>query len=160
MMRIGELAKETGERVRTLRYWEDDGLLEASRTDGGYRVFPVSMIGRVGLLRRAQALGLTLGDIREVLKARALGQQPCAYVRERLEQHLAQVRDRLRQLRVLEVELEERLSWAEAHPEPKCDAGCVYLTDAHAGGPKPHLFAVHVGDAGDDEVEVPSASSI
>lgn len=137
-MRIGELADATGERVRTLRYWEDQGLLEAQRTEGGYREFPDAMVERVGFLRQAQALGLTLDGIREVLAVRAGGRQPCGHVRERMQEHLASVRERLRQLRALEEELEERLMWAEAHPEPECDAGCVYLTDATA--------AVSVGD--------------
>ena len=39
MMRIGELALATGESVRTLRYWADAGLLDAARTESGYRAF-------------------------------------------------------------------------------------------------------------------------
>ena len=131
-MRIGELADATGEPVRTLRYWEDEGLLEAQRTEGGYRAFPHAMVERVGFLRQAQALGLTLDEIREVLVVRAGGGQPCWHVRERLQEHLASVRERLRQLVALEEELEGRLLWAEVHPEPECDAGCVYLTYAAA----------------------------
>lgn len=131
-MRIGELADATGEPVRTLRYWEDEGLLEAQRTEGGYRVFPHAMVERAGFLRQAQALGLTLDEIRGILAVRAGGGQPCRHVRERLQEHLASVRERLRQLVALEEELEERLLWAEVHPEPECDAGCVYLTYAAA----------------------------
>jgi DNA-binding transcriptional MerR regulator len=137
MTRIGQLADATQERVRTLRYWEDGGLLEAQRTDGGYRLFPDTMVERVRFLRMAQALGLSLDEIREVLVARVAGRQPCERVRERLREHRASVRKRVRQLRALEEELEQRLVWAEAHPEPVCDAGCVYLTDAAADGSKP-----------------------
>jgi MerR family copper efflux transcriptional regulator len=133
MMRIGELASTTGESVRTLRYWEDEGLLEADRTDSGYRVFRPAMIDRVAFLRRAQALGLTLQEIRSILSLRKEGLQPCGHVRDRLREHLVSVRERLQQLRALEEELEGRLAWANAHPEPDCDDGCVYLTNTAAG---------------------------
>lgn len=133
-MRIGQLADATKERVRTLRYWQDEGPLEAQRTDGGYRVFPDTMVERVRFLRQVQALGLSLDGIREVLAVCTVGLQPCKYVRERLRKHLPSVRERVRQLRALEDELEERLVWAKAHLEPVCDAGCVDLTDAATDG--------------------------
>lgn len=129
-MRIGELARETGESVRTLRYWEGEGLLTAERSDSGYRLFPEGMIDRVSFLREAQALGLGLREIRGLLELRDDGVQPCEHARDRLREHLDDVRTRLRDLRALERELEERLAWAEANPEPECDDGCVYLTTA------------------------------
>ncbi|MEX2535606.1 MAG: MerR family transcriptional regulator [Trueperaceae bacterium] len=134
-MRIGELASTTGESVRTLRYWQDEGLLEADRTASGYRVFQPAMIDRVVFLRGAQALGLTLREIRGILSLRREGLQPCEHVRERLREHLSSVRERLQQLQALEEELEGRLAWANAHTEPNCHDGCVYLTDAAAGAP-------------------------
>lgn len=128
MLRIGELARETGERVRTLRYGEGEGLLTAERSDGGYRLFPEGMIGRVSFLREAQALGLGLREIRDLLALRDDGVQPCEHARGRLRTHLADVQQRLRDLHALERVLQERLAWAEANPEPECDDGCVYLT--------------------------------
>ena len=128
MLRLGELARATGERVRTLRYWEGEGLLTAERSDGGYRLFPEAMIARVSFLREAQALGLGLREIRDLLALRDDGVQPCEHARARLRTHLADVQKRLRDLHALEQELEERLAWAEANPEPECDDGCVYLT--------------------------------
>lgn len=127
-MRIGELATATGETVKTLRYWQDEGLLEAQRSANGYRAFAPAMIDRVRFLRGAQALGLTLHEIREVLHLRQEGVRPCEHVRHRLRTHLATVRERLGQLHVLEHDLERRLAWADAHPEIECDDGCVYLT--------------------------------
>lgn len=126
-MRIGELASATGESVRTLRYWEDEGLLEARRSDSGYREFAEEMIDRAAFLRGAQALGLTLEEIRSVTKLREEGLQPCDHVREGLRRHLVSVRERIRRLRELEEDLSDRLAWADAHPDPECDDGCVYL---------------------------------
>ncbi len=127
-MRIGQLARETSESVRTLRYWEGEGLLTAKRSDSGYRLFPEGMIERVSFLREAQALGLGLREIRDLLELRDDGVQPCEHARDRLREHLEDVGKRLRDLRALERELQERLVWAEANPEPECDDGCVYLS--------------------------------
>lgn len=127
MMRIGELAQATGENVRTLRYWTDEGLLDAERSESGYRTFHPGAVDRVAFLRQAQALGLTLAEIRDVLELRREGERPCTHVRQRLKEHLMSVRERIDRLRVLEQNLEARLDWARAEPEPECEEGCVYL---------------------------------
>lgn len=133
-MRIGMLARATGERVRTLRYWADEGLLATERTPSGYREFPEAMVERVAFLRGAQALGLTLQEIRGVLELRRDGVPPCAHVRRQLRAHLDSVRARLRRLQALEAELAARLAWAQAHPEPECEEACVYLSRALGSG--------------------------
>ncbi|MEX2541439.1 MAG: MerR family transcriptional regulator [Trueperaceae bacterium] len=127
MMRIGELAAATGETVKTLRFWESQGLLEAERSETGYRYFRERMAERSRFIRQAQALGFTLNEIHGILELRDEGLQPCDDVRSRLRAHLAGIRDRLRELQALERELESRLRWAEADAEPLCEDGCVYL---------------------------------
>ncbi len=137
-MRIGELAAATGERVKTLRFWHDEGILEAERGEAGYRAFGPAMVERVAFVRRAQGLGFTLAEVREVLRLRDEGRPPCAHVRARLEHHLAAVRQRLRELRALERELAARVERARADPAPPCDEGCVYVDAPPAtsgGGP-------------------------
>lgn len=126
-MRIGALARATKEPVKTLRYWADAGLLEVHRTASGYREFPAAMVERVAFVRDAQALGLSLAEIRGVLELRREGVKPCAHVKQQLYDHLSAVRARLRHLRALEHELEARLAWAHANPEPECEKACVYL---------------------------------
>lgn len=132
MMRIGELVRATGESVRTLRYWADAGLLDAARTESGYRAFDEDTAERVAFLRQAQALGLTLAEIRGVLELRREGVRPCAHVRQRLEAHLGAVRERIEALRALEDNLAARVEWARAEPAPECNEGCVYLTEGAA----------------------------
>lgn len=128
-MRIGEFARTTNETVKTIRYWENQDLLEADRSESGYRHFPERMTERVHFIRNAQALGFTLEEIREILGLRREGAQPCDEVREALTTHLETVRSRIRELRNLEADLHERLAWAKRHPEPVCDEaeGCVYV---------------------------------
>lgn len=131
-MRIGELARATGESVKTLRYWEERALLDAERSESGYRHFLDTMIDRVGFIRQAQALGFTLGEIREIVALHSEGVRPCDEVRDALEAHLESVRTRIASLRSLERELSRRLTWAERHPDVDCDDGCVYLSSQPA----------------------------
>lgn len=136
MTTIGQLARRTRESVKTLRYWTDLGLLAAERGANGYRYYGAGAAERVGFIRGAQALGLTLREIRDVLGAREHEHPPCQEAREVLVRHLRDVRERLAQWARLEAELAERLAWAEAHPRPACEGeGCVYLADPSAACP-------------------------
>lgn len=99
-MRIGELAQATGTTTKTLRFYEESGLLPpAERMTSGYRDYTDDAVGRVGFIRRGQAAGLTLAQIRQILKIREHGQAPCSHVREMLAQRLrdldAQIAERL-----------------------------------------------------------------
>jgi DNA-binding transcriptional MerR regulator len=127
---IGQLASRTGESVKTLRYWTDFGLLATERGENGYRYYQPGMAERAAFIRSAQALGFTLAEIGEILSLRETGLQPCTEVREQLAAHLDGVKRRIAVLRNLEGELEARLQWAAAHPDPQCERdGCVYLVD-------------------------------
>jgi DNA-binding transcriptional MerR regulator len=127
---IGELARATGETVKTLRYWTNQGLLNAERGENDYRFYPPEAVTRAAFIRATQALGFTLEEIRGILALRDAGVQPCEQVREELRTHLTAVRSRIRELQVLEDELTARLTWAEAHPDPECAEGCIYLVPA------------------------------
>lgn len=127
MMRIGELATATGETVKTLRFWEEHGMLEAERSDSGYRYFSREMVARAGFVRQAQTLGFSLSEVRGILELRDEGVRPCDDVRARLRSHLEIVQRRLAELKALELELEARLSWAETHADPPCEDACIYL---------------------------------
>jgi len=70
-MRIGQLAAQTGFSVRTIRFYEQSGLLPAPpRTEGGYRVYDQDAVARLRFVRSAQTLGLSLAEIAEVLRIR------------------------------------------------------------------------------------------
>ena len=136
MATIGQLARRTRESVKTLRYWTDLGLLAAERGANGYRYYGAGAAERAQFIRAAQALGLTLREIRDVLAAREQAHPPCQAARDVLARHLRDVRERLAQWTRLEAELAERLAWAEAHPRPACKGeGCVYLADPPAARP-------------------------
>lgn len=62
-MRVGEIAKQTGASVRSVRYYERAGLIRAHRQENGYREFDPSAVGRVRAIRHLLETGFTLEDI-------------------------------------------------------------------------------------------------
>jgi MerR family transcriptional regulator, copper efflux regulator len=98
-MRIGDLAASSGLATRTIRFYEQAGLLPAPpRTPGGYRDYPERTAARLTFIRNAQDAGLTLAEIRSVLAVRDGGETPCARVTALIDQHLADIEHRLAEL--------------------------------------------------------------
>lgn len=105
-MQIGQLSTATGVPVRTIRFYEERGILPApSRTAGGYRNYDRRAINRLRFLRSAQEAGLTLAEIGGILAIRDEGEAPCVHTRTLLQDKRHEVEDRLRHL----VELREDL---------------------------------------------------
>ena len=93
-MQIGQLAKRTGVPVDTVRYYEKSGLLTPeSRLASGYRRYSDEQVSRLRFIRRAQELGFTLKDIRELLGISK--QKDVAKVKRAAERKLADVEERL-----------------------------------------------------------------
>jgi DNA-binding transcriptional MerR regulator len=89
-MRIGELAQRTGTTTKTIRYYEDIGVLpEPDRTANDYRDYPEDAVDRLNFVRDAQATGLTLTEIASILDLRSQGEATCHHVIDLLERHLA-----------------------------------------------------------------------
>ena len=122
-MRIGELARRNGLAASAVRYYEQLGLLPApSRTESGYRSYPDDTVDRLTFIRSAQAVGLTLAEVRQVLGVRDAGEAPCRVVTELIDRRYTQVRGRIAELQALERELTQ-LRERAARLEPRdCDA--------------------------------------
>lgn len=73
---IGELAKRSGVAASALRFYEDAGLLASGRSAAGRRQYPRSVLRRVAFIRAAQAVGLTLEEIRAALATLPDGRTP------------------------------------------------------------------------------------
>jgi len=130
MYRIGELARQTGVSRDTLRFYEREGLVRPSeRSEGGYRLYESEALQRLGFIKQAQALGLSLKDIHSLLEVMQEGQPPCDNVRGLLRQKVALLNRRIAELTTLRDTLAQRLSWAETHPDPACSGQdhCIYL---------------------------------
>jgi DNA-binding transcriptional MerR regulator len=98
-MKIGEAAARSGVSTKTIRFWEDQRLLPApARTGSGYRDYDQAILERMAFIRHAQAAGLTLEHIRQVLDIRDGGQPPCIHVADLIARRLAAVEARLAEL--------------------------------------------------------------
>jgi len=110
---IGEIAERSGVTRDTIRYYEAVGVLpEASRTASGYRLYGPDDVARIEFIGQAQALGLSLEEIAEVLEIVDRGQEPCVHVRARLAARLDETRDRIGRLQALERRLKQTLARA------------------------------------------------
>lgn len=88
--RVGELARRSGVGAKTLRYYDEVGLLPpAGRSDGGYRLYDHSSVARLDFIRKAQQLGLSLAEIGGILRLRDGGLEPCAHVAALLDEQIA-----------------------------------------------------------------------
>lgn len=106
-MRIGELAERAGVTTKALRFYEQAGLLpEPSRTPSGYRDYDSSALGLLAFVRAAQAAGLTLAEIREVVAVREAHGPPCAHVAGLLDARAADLDARIAGLIALRAEVE------------------------------------------------------
>lgn len=104
---IGQLAREAGVGVETVRFYEREGLLaEPPRKRSGYRQYPPEAIARVRFIRRAKDLGFTLREITELLELRIDPSKSCADVRALAKSKIADVDAKLADLTRIKAALE------------------------------------------------------
>ena len=133
-MRIGELADRSGVPVKTIRYYEDIGVLPApARTPSGYRDYDDTTADRLAFVRAAQTVGLTLGEIRQVVALRDHGQTPCTHVVELLARRASEIEARIAELQRLDRELRRLVRRAADLDPTDCDPRAI----CHVIAPRP-----------------------
>lgn len=106
MYSIGDLSRRTGVKVPTIRYYEQTGLMAApDRSEGNQRRYEKSDLERLGFIRHARDLGLSIEAIRDLITLSAHPERPCSDADRIAAEHLANVRERIARLRRLETEL-------------------------------------------------------
>jgi MerR family transcriptional regulator, copper efflux regulator len=99
---IGHLAKEAGINLETVRYYERQGLVpKPPRSASGYRMFPADTARRLRFIRRAQELGFTLREIRELLSLRVSPRTTSAEIRERAKAKIADIQSKIKSLEAM-----------------------------------------------------------
>ncbi len=131
-MLIGELADAAGLPSQTIRFYERKGLLpEPERGANGYRTYDPSMLTRLNFVQTAQAAGLTLAEIASIIDLRDDGNVPCAHVASLIDRKLANVRARIKDLAVLETELESLIDRSHRlNPADCTDADICHILSA------------------------------
>lgn len=107
-MKIQELARQTGVSAKTIRYYEEIGLLPPPlRAENNYRRYGEKDIDRLRLVAGARRLDLSLEEIRELLDMRDRHEAPCRVLLERLEHKADEIAERIRALKQMENELRD-----------------------------------------------------
>ncbi len=104
---IGIIAKQTGVPIKTIRYYEEVGLLpKPSRTLAGYRLYTPKTIDRLQFIKKAQRLGVRLEEIKEILDLADRGRCPCGHVQMVLRRRLRELQQKIADLRMIERRVE------------------------------------------------------
>jgi DNA-binding transcriptional MerR regulator len=108
---IGQLGSATDTKIETIRYYEKIGLLpQPRRTSGNYRSYAIEHMQRLVFIRRARELGFSIGDVRELLKLAAHGEEPCREVDQLVARHLETTEKKIEALTRLRRELRDTLA--------------------------------------------------
>jgi MerR family mercuric resistance operon transcriptional regulator len=113
-LQIGQVARETGLTVDAIRFYEKQRLLKhPPRSEGGFRLFAAHDVQNIHFIRRAQELGFSLNEIRELLILQSGGVTACSHVRDLLKAKLAAVQEKIAELQKLENQLAADLKKCE-----------------------------------------------
>ena len=129
-MRIGELAAAAGTTTKTLRFYEESGLLpQTERAANGYRDYGPEALSRLDFIRRGRVAGLTLAQIREVIDIRDAGEAPCHQVYELLTARVFDVERQIADLDALRADLIQRRDQAGKGDPSTCppETVCRYV---------------------------------
>ena len=117
-LRIGEVARQSGMGVESLRFYENRGLIQpVARTPAGYRLYDPSIFERLSFIKKAQAVGFSLDEIGRIIAEARTGKRPCAEVRRLAAGRLAELEQRIAELRRYRKELRETLEAWEREGE-------------------------------------------
>lgn len=121
-MKIGQIAKASGVRIDTLRYYEKEGLIKpASRTESGYREYDANAVEQMRFILKAKALGFSLQEIRELLSLRLDREnRPCSEVKDLAQAKLVKIEEKIAGLQGMHRILKR-------------------ISDACCGGPEPAI---------------------
>lgn len=120
LLKIGEVSKLSGIGIEALRFYEKSGLLNRpARTERGYRLYSRDVLERLSFIKRAQVLGFSLDEVKQIISESEAGQSPCRGVREIVRRRLQELDERMAQMRRFRKELAEALEEWEKVKESK-----------------------------------------
>lgn len=129
-MNIKEASQASGLPSKTIRYYEDVGLVAPLRSDNGYRRFRASDLERLEFLARARGLGFSLEDCRVLLDLRANPQRASADVKAVAQGHLDGIDGRIAALEAMRAALAAMIAACPGNGDPHCA-----ILDGLAAGP-------------------------
>ncbi len=129
-LQIGSVASRSGLTVDTIRFYEKQGLIEKpARSQGGFRLYEEAAVERLSFVSRAQTLGFSLDEIRELLLLRNAGQEACSHVHDLLDQKLTIIYAKITELRKLERHLGEAKGRCDRELATECAGSCPVIEE-------------------------------
>ena len=119
-MNIKEAGKLAGLPAKTIRYYEEVGLVRPLRDSNGYRAFRENDVHKLGFLARARALGFTIEDCRVLLSLYEDKSRASADVKEIAERHLTQISDKIAALQLMHETLSHLVTCCHGDDRPDC----------------------------------------
>jgi MerR family mercuric resistance operon transcriptional regulator len=120
-LKRADLARRTSCNLETIRYYEKVAMMpEPPRTASGYRVYDETHVARLRFILRGRGLGFSIGELRGLLRLVDRGAQTCAEVKALTEQHLADVRARIADLKRIEKALAATAAQCSGGQAPEC----------------------------------------
>ena len=136
LLKIGELAKQTGVAVGTLRYYESLGLLEpALRNSSGYRYYTAAAARQVQFIKKAQRLNFSLQEIQQILTSRRQGITACPLVQDLLSRKIDFFEEEIQRMSAFKAELEayKKLWTNRTSDNPNSEQLCTLIEGVKEG---------------------------
>jgi len=131
-MNVGEAAHRSGLPAKTIRYYEDIGLIRPARAENGYRDYSASDIHKLAFLRRARGLGFSIQDCRQLMALYEDRSRASHDVREIAAAHVEAIGEKLRELEQMRATLRKLIHACHGDDRPDCP-----ILDDIAGGEEP-----------------------
>ena len=119
-MNIGQAAEQSGLPTKTIRYYEDIGLLRPARRGNGFRDYGEKEIHELRFVARARGLGFTIEECRHLLDLYRDKDRASAEVREAVGEHLLVVRTKIKELLTMELALSDLMDRCAGDHRPDC----------------------------------------
>lgn len=119
-MNIGQASTNCGLPAKTIRYYEDIGLILPDRTDNGYRDFSDTHMHKLAFLSRARGLGFTIEDCRTLLSLYEDTDRASADVKEMAREHLDKMAHKVEELKAMQATLSELVDKCHGDDRPNC----------------------------------------
>jgi MerR family transcriptional regulator, copper efflux regulator len=119
-MNVGDAALKSGLPAKTIRYYEDIGLISPARADNGYRDYSGDDIHRLAFLRRARRLGFSIDDCRQLMALYGDQERASHDVREIASAHVAAITKKIRELEQMRATLQKLIHACHGDARPDC----------------------------------------
>ena len=119
-MNVGEAARRAGLPAKTIRYYEEIGLIRPERTGNGYRAYSGDDIHRLAFLKRARGLGFSIDDCRQLMALYRDRSRASADVRQIAAAHVEAIEEKLRELQAMRATLQKLVHACHGDERPDC----------------------------------------